>query len=84
MVAKRCYSHKNQEAQMRFGTKLVAALTIVVAVLAQKSANALPYDPYPWCANYDGGKRLRGPKLRFLDLESMHGHRERHWGILRA
>jgi hypothetical protein len=68
---------------MRFGTKLVAALIIVGAVLAQKSANALPYDPYPWCANYDS-RGFRGSKLRFLDVESMHGHRERHWGILRA
>ena len=38
---------------MRFATKVVTALVVVPVVLTQTSANALPYDPYPWCANYD-------------------------------
>jgi hypothetical protein len=41
---------------MRLGTKVIAVL--VALVLAQTPANALPYDPYPWCANYDGGRGL--------------------------
>ena len=40
---------------MRFVTKLIAALVLFPAVLTQTSANALPYDPYPWCAQYSGG-----------------------------
>ena len=39
---------------MRFGTKLIAALVIVPAVLTQTPTNALPNDPYPWCAVYGG------------------------------
>jgi hypothetical protein len=65
ILTKRCYSNNNQEAQMRFRTKLVAALIIVPAVLTQTSANALPYDPYPWCANYDGGKGFGGQNCGF-------------------
>ena len=38
---------------MRFATKVVTALVVVPVVLTQTSTNALPYDPYPWCANYD-------------------------------
>ena len=37
---------------MRFATKVVTALVVVPVVLTQTSANALPYDPYPWCAFY--------------------------------
>jgi hypothetical protein len=41
---------------MRFGIMVMAALGMAPIVLTQTSANALPYDPYPWCANYDGGR----------------------------
>jgi len=34
---------------MRFETKVMAAL---VVVLMQTPVSALPYDPYPWCALY--------------------------------
>jgi hypothetical protein len=45
---------------MRFVTKVTAAL-VVVLVLAQTPASALPYDPYPWCAEYsDGDSGLDG------------------------
>jgi len=30
------------------------ALVTVAAALTQSSAQALPYDPYPWCAVYGG------------------------------
>jgi Protein of unknown function (DUF3551) len=39
---------------MRFVTKLIAVLVLFPALLTQTSANALPYDPYPWCAQYSG------------------------------
>jgi hypothetical protein len=38
---------------MRFGIKVTAALVVSVAALTP--ANALPYDPYPWCAQYYEG-----------------------------
>jgi hypothetical protein len=50
---------------MRLGTKVIAALVALTAVLAQTSTNALPYDPYPWCANYDGGKGFGGQNCGF-------------------
>jgi hypothetical protein len=49
---------------MRFGI-IMAALVMVPIVLTQTSANALPYDPYPWCANYDGGKGFGGQNCGF-------------------
>ena len=36
---------------MRFETKVMAALVIILAVLTQTAVSALPYDPYPWCAS---------------------------------
>jgi hypothetical protein len=41
---------------MRFETKVMAALVVVPVVLTQTPASAynLPYDPYPWCAQYSG------------------------------
>jgi hypothetical protein len=53
---------------MRFGTKVIAALVMVPAVLTQTPVIALPYDPYPWCAQYsdDGGG---GTNCGFLTLE---------------
>jgi Protein of unknown function (DUF3551) len=50
---------------MRLGTKVIAALVALMAVPAQTSTNALPYDPYPWCANYDGGKGFGGQNCGF-------------------
>jgi Protein of unknown function (DUF3551) len=39
-------------------TITLATLALSTAVLAQASASALPYDPYPWCAVY--GDRMSG------------------------
>jgi hypothetical protein len=50
---------------MRFGIIVMAALGLVPIVLTQTSANALPYDPYPWCANYDGGRGFGGQNCGF-------------------
>jgi hypothetical protein len=50
---------------MHLETKVIAALVALTAVLAQTPANALPYDPYPWCANYDGGRGLGGQNCGF-------------------
>ena len=33
---------------------VLATLALSSTVLAQAPANALPYDPYPWCAVYGG------------------------------
>lgn len=38
---------------MRFGSISMVPLILAAIILTQPSANALPYDPYPWCANYD-------------------------------
>jgi hypothetical protein len=55
---------------MRFETKVMAALVMVPVVLTQTPASAydLPYDPYPWCAQYsgDGGG---GTNCGFLTIE---------------
>jgi hypothetical protein len=39
---------------MRFGTKVIAALVMVPAVLTQTPASALPSDNTRWCAQYSG------------------------------
>jgi hypothetical protein len=39
---------------MRFETIVMVALVLVPVLLTQTPANALPYDPYPWCAQYSG------------------------------
>jgi hypothetical protein len=39
---------------MRFGTKVIAALVMVPAVLTQTPASALPCDNTRWCAQYSG------------------------------
>jgi hypothetical protein len=39
---------------MRFGTKVIAALVMVPAVLSQTPAAALPCDNTRWCAQYSG------------------------------
>jgi hypothetical protein len=49
-------------------TKLIVSVLVgVAAVAAQTPAGALPYDPYPWCAQYsgDGG----GTNCGFLTIE---------------
>ena len=54
---------------MRFETKVIAALVVVPVVLTQTPASAydLPYDPYPWCAQYsDSGG---GSNCGFLTFE---------------
>jgi hypothetical protein len=48
-----------------FAPMAMTSLLAVTALLAQTSANALPYDPYPWCANYDGGKGFGGQNCGF-------------------
>src|SRR5262245_6310724 len=40
--------------QMRFVTKVMAAIVVVPAVLTQTPANALPCDNTRWCAQYSG------------------------------
>ena len=39
---------------MRIRIIVLATLALSSTVLAQAPANALPYDPYPWCAVYGG------------------------------
>lgn len=39
---------------MRLMTFVLTAFVLSMTVLAQTPANALPYDPYPWCAVYGG------------------------------
>ena len=39
---------------MLIRTIMLATLALSSTVLAQAPASALPYDPYPWCANYGG------------------------------
>lgn len=54
---------------MRLTAKImVAALIAVPTLLIQAPANALPYDPYPWCANY-GGDASGASNCGFLTLE---------------
>ena len=45
-------SSNDQEVSMRFGTKVMAGLVMMPVLLTQTPARALPYDPYPWCAEY--------------------------------
>jgi hypothetical protein len=55
---------------MRFG--MMAALVLAVpAVLTQAPARAyeMPYDPYPWCANYAAGTGGGGTNCGFLTIE---------------
>ena len=40
---------------MRVAIKFLTALVALPIVLSQMPANALPYDPYPWCAEYSAG-----------------------------
>jgi len=37
---------------MHSGTGFLVALVALTA-MTQNPASALPYDPYPWCANYE-------------------------------
>jgi Protein of unknown function (DUF3551) len=60
---------------VRFETNVIAAVVMVPIVLTQISANALakdppwlPYDPYPWCAQY-GGMEGGGTNCGFLTIE---------------
>jgi Protein of unknown function (DUF3551) len=48
--------NEQRRLPMRFETKVMAALVMVPVVLTQTPASAydLPYDPYPWCAQYSG------------------------------
>src|SRR5262245_34984924 len=53
---------------MRFATKVMVALVVVPAVLTHTPANALPYDPYPWCADYSGDNGGGGTNCGFLTI----------------
>ena len=53
---------------MRIRTIILATLALSSTVLAQAPASALPYDPYPWCANY-GGDASGSSNCGFLTLE---------------
>jgi hypothetical protein len=39
---------------MRLKIIVLSTLLLSTTALAPKPANALPYDPYPWCAVYGG------------------------------
>ena len=53
---------------MLIRTIILATLALSSTVLAQAPASALPYDPYPWCANY-GGDANGSSNCGFLTLE---------------
>jgi Protein of unknown function (DUF3551) len=51
-------------------TKIMATLVVMPVLLMQSPADALPYDPYPWCAEYsDGEGGLGGTNCGFLTLQ---------------
>jgi hypothetical protein len=52
---------------MRFGTKVMAALVIVPAVLTQTPARALPCDNTRWCAEY--APSMGGTNCGFFTIE---------------
>lgn len=54
---------------MRYGT--ISTITLLLSVMlmqATASAYVLPYDPYPWCANYSG-RSGGASNCGFLTLE---------------
>ena len=55
---------------MRFSIRILAALAVVLPVtLSTAPANALPFDPYPWCADYSAGNGGGGTNCGFLTIE---------------
>ena len=54
---------------MRFSIKILAVLVVLPVVLSKAPANALPYDPYPWCADYSAGNGGGGTNCGFLTIE---------------
>lgn len=54
---------------MRFSIKILAVLVVLPVVLSKAPANALPYDPYPWCADYSAGNAGGGTNCGFLTIE---------------
>lgn len=54
---------------MRVAIKFLTALVALPIVLSQVPANALPYDPYPWCAEYSAGNGGGGTNCGFLTIE---------------
>src|SRR4029453_16404321 len=62
--------NEQRRLPMRFETKVMAALVMVPVVLTQTPASAhdLPYDPYPWCAQYSGSGG-GGTNCGFLTIE---------------
>jgi Protein of unknown function (DUF3551) len=57
------------DLQMRFSIKILAVLVVLPVVLSKAPANALPYDPYPWCADYSAGNGGGGTNCGFLTIE---------------
>lgn len=54
---------------MRVAIKFLTALVALPIVLSQVPAKALPYDPYPWCAEYSAGNGGGGTNCGFLTIE---------------
>ena len=49
---------------MRYSIRILAALAVVLPVtLSNAPASALPYDPYPWCADYSAGNSGGGTNV---------------------
>jgi hypothetical protein len=57
------------DLQMRFSIRILAMLVVLPVVLSKAPANALPYDPYPWCADYSAGNGGGGTNCGFLTIE---------------
>jgi len=54
---------------MRFMIKAIGVLIVVPATLSLTPAKALPYNPYPWCAEYSSGNGGGGTNCGFLTIE---------------
>jgi hypothetical protein len=53
---------------MPFSIRILAALAVALPV-SNAPANALPYDPYPWCVDYSAGNGGGGSNCGFLTIE---------------
>ena len=54
---------------MRFVTKVMAALVVVLVILTQTPATALPCDNTRWCADYSAGMGGGGTNCGFFTIE---------------
>ena len=48
---------------------VIISTALALVVLTQTPANALPYDPYPWCADYSAGNGGGSTNCGFLTIE---------------